>query len=68
MITFPYFEFVTGPSDEILWSNWSPSQSAGTIELINYRGLRLTHESPGYDIKQSDCEAPVMLEVLGNAE
>ena len=30
-----------------------------------YRGVRHPNECPGYDTKQSDCEAPVTLELWG---
>ena len=38
------------------------AQSAGTVE---YRGVRPPNECSGYDTKQSDGEAPVMLGLWG---
>ena len=34
-------------------------------QLHLYRGVRLSNECPGYDIKQSAGEVPVMLELWG---
>ena len=43
-----------------------PAQSAGAIEYtdcITAEGLNSSKECPGYDMKQSNGEAPVMLEL-----
>ena len=43
-------------------------QLAGIVEYNNTSVQRVktpTNECPRYDIKQSDCEAPVMLELWG---
>ena len=39
------------------------AQSAGALEDIDSRGVRLPNECPIYDTKQSDGEVPVMLEL-----
>ena len=47
------------------------AQLAGAIEYTNCistEGLDSPNECPGYDIQQSDGEASVMLELLGNVE
>ena len=47
------------------------AQLAGAVEYtdcISAEGLNFPNECPRYDTKQSDGEASVMLELLGNAE
>ena len=47
------------------------AQSAGDVEYtdcISTEGYDSLNDYSGYDTKQSDGEAPVMLELWGNAE
>ena len=48
-------------------NKWFLASSAGAVEYTDYfcRGVPPHNERPNYDIKQSDGEVPVMLELWG---
>ena len=45
-------------------THFAIAQSAGTIEYTD-KGMLPPHECPDYDLKQSDGEVPMMLELWG---